>query len=175
MKIIENKTKVTKKHIMKFLGKASLQNLWVVVICAVVISLLGFTIQNGTLVYNNFFFLVAGLSSFVFYFGLIFVHVRKQTKNFLDIENEYIFSDEEIIVSGTAGGTTEKFNIKYHQIFKVSETKDCYYFFVNNFSALILSKQETCFSHGDADKLKKLLFIKLNPKQNQLKKVNSHK
>ena len=105
MKIIENKTKVTKKHIMKFLGKASLQNLWVVVICAVVISLLGFTIQNGILVYNNFFFLVAGLSSFVFYFGLIIVHVRKQTKNFLDIENEYIFSDEEIIVSGTAGGT----------------------------------------------------------------------
>jgi hypothetical protein len=81
-----------------------------------------------------------------------------------------VFSDEGIIVSGTVGEITEKFNIKYHQIFKVSETKDCYYVFVNNYSALILSKQETCFSHGDADKLKKLLFMKLNPKQNQLKK-----
>ncbi len=170
MNIIENKTKVTKKHITKFLSKASIQNLWVVVICAVVISLLGFSVENGTLVYKNFFFLFAGLGSFIFYFGFIFIHLRKQTKNFLDIENEYVFSDEGIIVSGTAGGTTEKFNIKYHQIFKVSETKDCYYVFVNNYSALILSKQENCFSHGDADKLKKLLFMKLNPKQNQLKK-----
>ena len=170
MNIIENKTKVTKKDIAKFLSKAGTQNLWVVAICAAVIALLGFSVENGTLVYKNFFFLIAGLGSFAIYFIFIFVHLKKQTKNFHDIENEYVFSDDGIIVSGTAGGETEKFNIPYHQIFKVSETKDCYYVFVNSYSALILSKEQTCFSHGDADKLKKLLSMKLNPKQNQMKK-----
>lgn len=170
MNIIENKTKVTKKDIAKFLNKAGTQNLWIVAICAVVITLLGFTIQNGTLVYSNFFFLIAGVASFAIYYIFIFVNISKQTKKFQDIENEYVFSDDGIVVSGTTGGETEKFNIKYHQIFKVSETKSCYYVFVNSYSALILSKEQNCFSHGDSDKLKKLLSLKLSPKQNQMRR-----
>ena len=171
MNIIQNKTKITKKDILKFLNRASLQNLWIVSISAIVVALLGFTIENGSLIYKNFFFLIAGVLVFIIYFVVIAFTLRKQTKNFKEIENEYFFNDEGISVIGSTNGETEKFDMKYHNLFKVKETKDSYYFFVNNYSALILSKDKTCFSHGNAERLQKLLSLKLNPKQNQLKKT----
>jgi len=171
MNIIKNKTKITKKDILKFLNRASLQNLWIVSISALIIALLGFTIENGALVYKNFFFLIASGLVFVIYFISISATLKKQTQNFKEIENEYSFNDEGVSIVGSTNGETEKFDLKYYNIFKVKETKDSYYLFVNNYSALILSKDESCFSQGDADRLKKLLSLKLNPKQNQLKKT----
>ncbi len=170
MNIIQNKTRITKKEILKFLNRASLQNLWIVAISAIIIALLGFSIENGALIYSNFIFLFAGVIIIVGYFVFITLTLNKQTKNFQEIENEYFFNDEGIIVVGSIGGTVEKFDMKYHNIFKVKETKECYYFFVNNYSALILDKEASCFSHGDSEKLKKLLQLKLNPRQNRLKK-----
>ena len=170
MNIIQNKTKITKKEILKFLNRASMQNLWIVAISAIVIALLGFSIENGVLVYKNYFFLIASAAVFVIYFIIISITLKKQTKNFKDIENEYFFNDEGVIVVGSTNGETEKFDMKYHNLFKVKETKDSYYLFVNNYSALILSKDEACYTHGDAERLNKLLSMKLNPKQNQLKK-----
>ena len=172
MKLIENKTKITKKDILNFLSKASTQNLWLVGICAVVIALLGFNFNNGTLYYGNFFFLIASICTVGIYFFVMFLSFRKQMKNFNEIENQYVFGDEGLEVTGSTGGITEKFDVKYHNLYQVKETKKHYYLFVNNYSALIISKDQTCYSHGDADKLKKLLSMKLTAKQNHLKKAN---
>ena len=149
---------------------ASLQNLWIVGISAVIIALLGFDVQNGNLFYNNYFFLIAGIAVIAIYFIVITFTLKKQTKNFKDIENEYIFNDEGILVIGSTGGTREQIDIKYNNLFKVKETKNSYYLFINNYSALILKKDKKYFSLGDSDKLKKLFSLKLNTKQNQLKK-----
>ena len=175
MNIITNKTKITKKDMFKFLNNAGLQNLWLVGICAVIISLLGFTVKNGILVYENFFYLIAGVFVIGFYFFYVYLTFRKQTKDFKDIENEYIFNDDSFIVVGSTNGVAEKFEMQYHALFKVKETKNSIYLFINNFSALIVSKNSDCFSHGDVERLKKFLELKLTPKQNQLKKTNISK
>ena len=171
MNIIQNKTKISKKDMLQFLNHASNQNIWLVIICAVIISLLGFTIQNGTLVYQNFFYLIGGVLVVVIYYIIIFSTYSKQTKNFHEIENEYIFNDDGLSVVGTTEGITEKFDMKYNSLFKVKETKKHFYLFVNNYSALILGKNEENFTHGDVEKLRKFLELKLTPKQNHLIKT----
>lgn len=173
MTIIQNKTKITKKEISKFLYMASLQSVWLVAISAVVIALLGFTIDNGNLVYTNYFFPIAAVCTIAIYLVSIFFSVSKHLKNFKEIENEYSFNDDGILVEGSTGGISEKFDLKYNKLFKVKETNESYYLFVNNYSALIISKNQNCFSQGDANKLKLLLDMKLNPKQNRLKKGKS--
>ena len=175
MNLIKNRTKITKKEIIKFLQQASLKNLWLVAICAVIVALLGFSFENGVIMYRNYIFLILAGAVFVVYFIILSITLSKQTKNFNIIENEYSFNDDGLIVVGSTGGVTESFNVKYEMLFKVKETKESYYFFINDYSALIISKSEDCFSRGDAIKLKKLLELKLNPKQNQLKKSISTK
>ena len=171
MNIIQNKTKISKKDMLQFLSHASSQNVWLVAICAVIVALLGFSVQNGALVYQNFFYLIGGALIVIIYYAVVFATYSKQTKNFHGIENEYIFSDDGFSVVGTTEGVTEKFDMKYHSLFKVKETKSHIYLFVNNYSALIMSKNNENFSHGDVDKLRKFLELKLTAKQNHLKKT----
>ncbi len=173
MTIIQNKTKITKKDISKFLLMASLQSAWLVAISAVVIALLGFSIENGTLIYCNYFFPIAAVCTVVIYLISVFFSVSKHLKNFKEIENEYSFNDDGVLVQGSTDGVTEKFDLKYSKLFKVKETSESYYLFVNNYSALIISKNQNCFTHGDSNKLKLLLDMKLNHKQNQLKKAKT--
>ena len=157
---------------VKFLSNAGMQNLWLVGICSVIVALLGFSIENGTLVYRNFLFLICGVLIVPVYFLILHFYFRKQTKNFKGIENEYVFNDETFSVMGTTDGITEKFDMPYHSLFKVKETRDYVYLFVNNYSALIVNKNQDCFSHGDAERLRKFLNMKLTAKQNHLAKTN---
>lgn len=172
MILIQNKTKITQKDITKFMQQVGFKNLWLVLIAVAITALLGFTINNGTLVYTNYLFLVFAGGIAVFYFTFLFVTISKQSKKFKQIENEYSFGDEEIVVIGTAAGVSEKFNVRYEKLFKVKETKSYYFLFVNDYSALILNKNIKCFSRGDALKLHELLSMKLSAKQNFLTKRN---
>jgi hypothetical protein len=172
MNIIQNKTKIDKNDMVRFLNNAGIQNLWLVGFCSVIIALLGFTIENGTLVYRNFLFLIVGILVIPVYFLILRVHFSKQIKNFKGIENEYIFNDESFSVVGTTAGITEKFDMNYHSLFKVKETKSYVYLYVNNYSALIINKKEDCFTQGDALRLRKFLNLKLTAKQNHLIKTN---
>ncbi len=171
MTIIQNKTVINKKDISKFLMSISIQKSWLIVICAVVIALLGFSFENGALIYNNYLFLVASVCTFVIYIISTYITVSKSTKKFKEIINEFSFNDDELSVVGSTDGTTEKFNIKYHLLYKVKETKEYFYLFVNKYSALIVKKNNENFSQGDAIKLKKFFELKLTAVQNQLKKA----
>jgi len=175
MTVIQNKTIINKKDISKFLMGVSIQKSWLIVICAVVIALLGFSFENGVLIYKNYLFIVAAVCTLVIYIISTFITVSKSTKTFKEITNEFSFNDDELKVVGSTDGTTEKFDIKYHQLYRVKETKEYFYLFVNKYSALIVKKNDDSFSQGDALKLKKFLELKLTAVQNQLKKQNKAK
>ena len=170
MNLIENKSKVTKKDILKFLHNYSLKNLWIVILCAVAIGCFGFSIVDGKLVYQNFIFILFAILVVIGYYIALFLTFKSQLKNFTEINNTYSFEDDKINVVGTTKGETEAFHVKYTSLFRVKETKDSFYLFVNNTSALIVKKDEKCYVKGDSNKLKKLLEMKLNIIQNKMKK-----
>lgn len=172
MTLIENKTKVTKKDIFKFLHNYSLKNLWLVVLSAIIISCFGFDIIDGKLVYVDWIFIPLAVVIILLYYIVLFAMFSKQMKNFNEFDNAYSFGDDKIDVVGTIKGETETFNVKYSALFRVKETKSCFYLFVNNFSALIVKKDSNCFLKGDSGKLKNLLEMKLTIIQNKMKKEN---
>jgi hypothetical protein len=169
MDLIENNSTITKKDILAFLHRYSLKNLWLVGVCAVIIISFGFNISNGQVSYSNFMYLIAGVLIIAIYYVGLFITLSKQTKNFKTISNNYTFQDSFIEVAGETGGIKEQFHIKYQSLFKVKETKKSLYLFVNNASALIIHKNKDNFTKGDAEKLKKLLEMKITPIQNKMK------
>ena len=170
MNLIENKSTITKKDILHFLHDYSLKNLWLVIVCAIAVCCFGFTFVDGKLVYQNYIFIIIAASLIVVYYILLIVTFYSQLKKFSDINNTYCFEDDRISVVGTIKGETEAFHVNYPNIYKVKETKSCFYIFVNNTSALIIKKDEKCFVKGDSKKLKSLLQMKLNVIQNKMKK-----
>ena len=170
MNLIENKSKITKKDILNFLHNYSLKNLWIVAICAIGIFCFGFSIVGGQVVYSNYIFIVFSISTVLIYYIMLFVTFSSQLKNFAEIQNTYSFEDDRVNVVGTTKGETEAFHVKYNALFKVKETKNCFYLFVNNVSALIVKKDQSNYVKGDSVKLKRLLEMKLSVIQNKMKK-----
>lgn len=175
MGFIENKSTITKKDIFGFLHRYSLKNLWLVGLCFIVIASFGFNLTDGKLTYSNFYYLLAGALIIVVYYIVLFIAFSKQLKNFKTISNSYSFQDSYIKVEGETGGIKEQFDVKYHSLFKVKETRKSFYLFVNNASALIIHKNKESFVKGDANKLKTLLEMKITPVQNKMKKSNKTK
>lgn len=175
MGLIENKSTITKKDIFGFLHRYSLKNLWLIGLCAVVIASFGFSIVDGKLTYTSLYYLLAGLLIIVVYYIFLFIAFSKQLKNFKNISNTYTFQDSIIKIEGETGGIKEQFDLKYHNLFKVKETRNSFYIFVNNASALIIHKNKDNFVKGDANKLKMLLEMKITPLQNKMKKSTKTK
>ena len=173
MNLIENNSKVTKKDILSFLHRYSLKNLWLVAVCAIVVASFGFAIDDGKLVYQNFVFIPLSVGVVIVYYIFLLVVFKSQLKNFSDINNTYSFEDDRICVVGSVKGETESFHVNYSTLFKVKETKNCFYLFVNSTSALIVKKDMSCYIKGDSDKLKKLLEMKLTLFQNKMKKCKA--
>jgi len=170
MSLIENKSKITKKDILDFLHNYSLKNLWLVAICAIAAACFGFSIVDGKLVYENYIFIVISILLVIGYHFILALTFLTQLKNFSEINNTYSFEDDRINVVGTIKGEKESFNVKYSSLFRVKETKTCFYLFVNNTSALIIKKDKSNYTKGDSNKLKKLLEMKLTIIQNKMKK-----
>ena len=62
---------------------------------------------------------------------------RKLAKN---VKNEYIFSEDDFQMSSNSIESSSSSKIKYSQIYKIYETKDYFYLFLDKASAAIVKK-----------------------------------
>jgi hypothetical protein len=94
--------------------------------------------------------------------------------NFTDdniVINNFIFTNESILVSSKSKTRTGSSTIKYEWIIKACESKDAFYLFVNKQGGLIITKSE--ITEGNEDQLRAFLSSKISAQCNKLKKVKN--
>ncbi len=103
-----------------------------------------------------------------------FVKPKIKLKNFTDdniVINNFIFTNESILVSSKSKTRTGSSTIKYEWIIKACESKNAFYLFVNKQGGLIITKSE--ITEGNADQLRAFLCSKIPAQRNKLKKVKN--
>ena len=83
--------------------------------------------------------------------------------------NNFIFTDESILITSKSKVKTGSSTIKYEWIIKACETKSAFYLFLNKQGGLIVTKSE--ITVGNEDELRALLNSKISAKRNKLLKT----
>lgn len=103
-----------------------------------------------------------------------FIKPKVKLKNFTEdniIINNFIFTNESILVSSKSKTRTGSTTIKYQWILKACESKNAFYLFVNKQGGLIITKSE--ITEGDEDGLRAFLCSKIPAQRNKLKKIKN--
>ena len=85
------------------------------------------------------------------------------------VVNNFIFTDENILVTSKSKVKTGSSTIKYEWITRACETKNAFYLFMSKQGCLIITKGE--ITEGNVIQLRALLSSKISAKRNKLLKT----
>jgi len=85
------------------------------------------------------------------------------------VVNNFIFTNESILVTSKSKVKSGSSTIKYEWITKACETKGAFYLFLNKSGGLIITKSE--ITEGSDNELRALLSSKISAKRNKLLKT----
>ena len=168
----EAKTKYTKKSFIKFQrfnlfrGGASGK---IIVICVAIFFIFGilsviesFLIDSGTSIFSGWLFILFGIFYLFMPQYATWITFRKNRALF-DSGINYDFFDDHFTVTTISDLVNGVNNIRYEGLYKVCETKDCFYFYITRVQSFILSKDS--FTIGTPEGLSALLKEKSPPKK----------
>lgn len=87
----------------------------------------------------------------------------KSAKKFADIENNYIFKDDELSTTSNNAQYNGSSTMKYEMIFKVYESKDYFFIYINKMQAYIVDKSQII--DGTAEEIRAAILKYLPPKK----------
>lgn len=159
MEIAKNTTKLNKKSLSYFQNQLLLKNSWPVILCALLILIFAFGINDSGIYLRSIFLLIVSIIVYpAFLIGVKFSYLS-QNKKAIDTNIEYTFTDEKIIINGSVGQTKENIEMPYSNIQKVIDTKKYIFLFVNPQNAFLVDKNS--FEKGDSTKVLALLKLKV--------------
>ncbi|MBR7101891.1 MAG: YcxB family protein [Clostridia bacterium] len=127
----------------------------------------------GTAIFTIFSIALAFVLAFDFIMAFnYFVKPIMKLKGFNDenaVINNFIFTDESILITSKSKVKTGSSTVKYGWIIKACETKKSFYLFLNKKGCLIITKNE--ITEGTEDGLRALLNSKISAKRNKLSKT----
>lgn len=143
---------------------------WIVYLLATVSSIL-------LLIFNldsDFFLVSLFILIFIVFFDLIFLYYylispKLKLRKFEDkdsVTNYIEFDNNQIRVKSKFNGKKESTTIPYEKIYKLCESQFAFYFFVDRYNTLIVTKEGV---EGSIEDLKSFLNEKITGKRNKLK------
>ena len=168
MEIAKNKTTLTKKMLFAFQNREIFRKSWTILICALAIILVSFTIVDGKIVLKSLPFLIIGALAYPLYIGILEIIFLIQNKSFIQVTVEYTFKENSIFLEGTSKLGNETSEVFYSNIYKVAFSKKYTYIYINKISAFVLDNNS--FSVGSPEKLKALFELKFPEKVTGVKK-----
>lgn len=113
--------------------------IWALAMTAIIVS--------GLIIFGNSIFLVILLAVFVIvillqiymYFGLPKIRYKSVDK-FVNLQNNFIFTEKNMIVSSDMGDYSGTTNIEYSILFKVMETSENFFVFIQKQQVFLVDK-----------------------------------
>lgn len=113
--------------------------IWALAMTAIIVS--------GLIIFGNSIFLVILLAVFVIvillqiymYFGLPKIRYKSVDK-FVNLQNNFIFTEKNMIVSSDMGDYSGTTNIEYSILFKVMETSEYFFVFIQKQQVFLVDK-----------------------------------
>ena len=159
MEIAKNTTQLNKKTLSYFQNKVILKNSWPVILCALLILVVSFGINDSGIYLRSLFLLILSIITYPVFFIWAKSSYHSQNKKAINTNIEYTFTDEKIIINGTVGQTKENLEMPYTNIQKVVDSKKYIFLFINSQSAFIVDKNG--FEKSDSSKVLALLKLKI--------------
>ena len=143
---------------------------WIVYLVATICSVLLLIFNLG----SDFFTISIFILAFVIFFDLIliysyFIAPKLKLRNFNDkdvVTNFVEFDNSAIRIKSKYNGKKESTSIPYDKIYKLCESSFAFYFFVDKYNTLIVTKKGV---EGSVDDLKSFLKEKISGNRNKLK------
>lgn len=113
--------------------------IWALAMTAIIVS--------GLIIFGNSIFLVILLAVFVIvillqiymYFGLPKIRYKSVDK-FVNLQNNFIYTEKNMIVSSDMGDYSGTTNIEYSILFKVMETSEYFFVFIQKQQVFLVDK-----------------------------------